>query len=125
MILSEGQGFSQDGGGEDERARAQKRKKGEEKTTRKRKKTEERERKESGDRRKKEAKMAREEKMLDKLAGMGGMEEEEDNFCKVFSKEEGATRRVTTTLRDHYSHWEKTGASKFSLSVIGKATRLV
>ena len=91
----------------DERARAQKRKKEEEKTTRKKKKTEERARRELGDKVKKEAKMAREEELLNRLEGMGEMEEEEDDYCGVFSEEEGVTRRVTTTLRDHYSHWVK------------------
>ena len=70
-----------------------------------------------GDKVKKEVKMAREEELLDRLEGMGEMEEEDD-YCKVFSEEEGAARRVTTTLRDHYSHWVKTGASRYSLSVI-------
>ena len=51
---------------------------------------------------KKEDKMAREEEFLDKLEGMSGMEEEKDDYCKNFSEEEGGTRRVTTTLRDHY-----------------------
>ena len=101
----------------DERARVQKRKKKEEKT-------EEREGKESGDRLKKEAKMAREEEFMDRLEGMGEMEEEEDDYCIVFSEDEGATRRVTTTLRDHYSHWEKTGASNFSLSVIREGYKI-
>jgi hypothetical protein len=72
----------------------------------KKKKTEERVRKESEDRKKKEAKMAREKEFLGRLEGMG--ETEEDDCCEVFSEEAGATRRVTTTLRDHYSHWEKT-----------------
>ena len=100
---------------EDERARAQKRKKKKEKTTRKKKKMDERERKESGDKVKKEAKMAWEENLMDRLEGMEEREGEEDNYCEVFNKEEGATRRVTTTLKDHYLHWEKTGASRFSL----------
>ena len=73
---------------------------------------------------KKDAKMAREEELLDRLEGMGEMEEEEDDYCEVFSKEEGAMRRVTTTLRDHYSHWEKTGAPGFSLSVIRKGYKI-
>ena len=109
---------------EDERARAQKRKKEEERTIGKKKKTEERVRKESEDREKKEAKMAREEELLGRLEGMGEMEEEEDDCCEVFSEEAGATRRVTTTLRDHYSHWEKTGAPKFSLSVIKEGYKI-
>ena len=108
--------------GEDERARAQKRKKEEEKTIGKKKKTEERVRKESEDREKKEAKMAREKEFLGRLEGMG--ETKEDDCCEVFSEEAGATRRVTTMLRDHYSHWEKTGVPRFSLSVIKEGYKI-
>ena len=57
---------------------------------------------------------------------MEGMQEteEEDDWCEVFSEEADATRRVTTTLRDRYSHWEKTGASIFSLSVIKEGSKI-
>ena len=68
--------------------------------------------------------MAREGELLVRLEGMGEMEEEEDDYCEVFSEEKGATRRVTTTLRDQYSHGEKTGAPGFSLSVIREGYKI-
>ena len=96
--------------GEGERTGAKKRKKeGEEKWTEgnkkksKDEKTEERRRKESEERVKKEVKMKKDEQLLNRLEGMQEMEEEDD-CCEVFSEEVDATEKVTTTLRDHYSH---------------------
>ena len=110
--------------GESERTGAKKRKKEEEEKWMKGKKkkskeevTEEKTRKELEGRVKTEAKLKKDEKLLDKFEGMPEMEEEDD-WCEVFSEEANATSRVTTTLRDHYSHWKKTEASGFSLSVI-------
>ena len=110
--------------GEDERTGAWKRKKEEEKTRGKKRKTKEKVEKESEDREKKEAKMEREEELLGRLEGMREMEEEEDDCCEVFNEEVDATSRVTTTLRDHFSHWKKTGAPHFSLSVIKEGYKI-
>ena len=55
---------------------------------------------------------------------MQEMEEEEDDWYEVFNEEADATSRVTTTLRDHFSHWKKTGASQFSLSVIKEGYKI-
>ena len=116
--------------GEGERTGARKRKKEEEeKWTKGNKKkskeevTEEKMRKESEGRVKTEAKMKQEEQLLNRLEDMPEMEEE-DELCEVFSEEVDATRKVTTTLRDHYSHWKKTEAPGFSLSVIKEGYKI-
>ena len=57
------------------------------------------------------------EKMLDKFENAPELKEEDD-IAEMFEEDEDVTKRVTTTLRDHVSHWEATGASKFCLSVI-------
>ena len=85
--------------------------------------TEEKMRKEKEGRLKTEGKVKKDEKFLDSLEGMPEMEEEDD-LCEIFSEEVGATRKVTTTLRDHYSHWKETKASKFSLSVIKEGYKI-
>ena len=128
-MLSERQGLGRMVG-EGERTEAKKRKKEEEEKWMKGKKKkskedviEEKMRKESEGREKKEAKMKKDEQLLNKLEDMPEMEEEDD-LCEVFSEEVNATRRVTTTLRDHYSHWKKTEASGFSLSVIREGYKL-
>ena len=61
---------------------------------------------------------------MDRLEAMPEIEEEEDNLCEVFSEEADATSKVTMTLKDHYSHWKATGASKFSLSVIKEGYKI-
>ena len=119
--------------GEGERTGAKKRKKEEEekwtegnKKKSKDEKTEERRRKESEGRVKAEVKMKKDEQLLNRLEGMTEMEEmkEEDDCCEVFSEEVDATMKVTTTLREHYSHWKETKASGFSLSVIREGYKI-
>ena len=128
-MLSERQGLGRMVG-EGERTGAKKRKKEEEEKgtegnekKSKDEKTEERRRKESEERVKKEAKMKKDEQLLNRLEGMQEMEEEDD-CCEVFSEEVDATEKVTTTLRDHYSHWKETEASSFSLSVIREGYKI-
>ena len=122
-MLSERQGLGRMVG-EGERTGAMKRKKEEEERLTRGKKrksegevTEEKMKKEKEGRLKTEVKMKKDKELLDSLEAMPEIEEEDD-LCEVFSEEVGATRKVTTTLRDHYSHWKETKASKFSLSVI-------
>ena len=85
--------------------------------------TEEKMRKEKEGRMKTEVKMKKDEELFDSFEAMPEIEEEDD-LCEVFSEEVDATSKVTTTLRDHYSHWKETGASKFSLSVIKEGYKI-
>ena len=126
QVLSDRQGLQDRMGGEGEIREATKRKEREEEgmaTTAKKKRDqglvfEVRMKKEKEERMRTAIKIKKEEKLLDKLESMPELKEEEDDLVEVFNEESGATSKVTTTLRDHYSHWKETGASQFSLSVI-------
>ena len=54
----------------------------------------------------------------------GAPELEEEDVVELFEEDENAIRGVTTTLREQVEHWEKTGASDFSLSVIKEDYKL-
>ena len=69
-------------------------------------------------------KMKKDEKLLDKFESIPELRNEEDDLVEVFSEEERATSKVTTTLRDHYSHWKETGAPQFSLGVIKEGFKI-
>ena len=72
---------------------------------------------------KKVNKAAVEEERLAEFEGEWENKVEED-LVEMFNEEEEAQEKLTTTLKDHYKHWEETGASNFCLGVIKNGYRI-
>ena len=58
------------------------------------------------------------EEYLDKLEGAIELEEEGGDILEIFEDEAGIEGKIHDTLFRHLDHWEETGASDFSLSVV-------